>query len=436
MYEDISAATDANDWLTSYGWSLLLLFLIFVVFLYLWSYFNKNLEKMKTTDNKYLDPDLIKYLGKLAKIAMITIILLMLGLVLSEMWESFNRSVWQPYIGLISQLVIVLMAVLFAGLVAKMFRNISRNYRLRSVGKGMQGSAAEIVSLLASYIVYILAAVFVVIVLLAQISDINIIEHLSRFWEESGGKIEVLAIFLIALFLTIRLINTIFEDFKFRTKKFDPQVVELLNSLVRYVFYLIGFMVTVFILFSVMGLEQVGIILIVTILVFISLSISLSYPTIKNIVAGLAIMNTEIFTVGDKVRIGTDLICEIIEKNLVFTKVRTEDGETVSVPNSEIISSRVLNYKRSLAHGISVIFDVPIMILYEDVEAMVKRAVNAVDGLMKEPAPILHAVDIHDGKIRYELNAYVLDALRAKKVRSDLIKSIQLAQAADEKVKI
>jgi small-conductance mechanosensitive channel len=132
-------------------------------------------------------------------------------------------------------------------------------------------------------------------------------------------------------------------------------------------------------------------------------------------------MNTEIFAIGDKIKIGQDLVCEVVEKNLVFTKVRTEEGETVDVPNSEIISSRVLNYDRSLAHGISVTFKVHSSIPHSEVQVMVSGAVAKVEGLIKEPAPEVFARDFDGDMVVYEVHAYVRDALKAKRTRSELI---------------
>jgi small conductance mechanosensitive channel len=183
-----------------------------------------------------------------------------------------------------------------------------------------------------------------------------------------------------------------------------------------------------------MGLQEVGLVLVVIIVVFICLGIALSYATVKNIIAGLAIMNADIFNVGEKIKLGKDLVCEVVEKNLIFTKVRTEDGETVNVPNSEIISEKVLNYSRSVAHGIWVSFDLPSRIRHDEVERLVRRAVAKVDGLMKEPAPEIFARDLVGSRMRYQVNAFVLDALKAKRVRSDLIFSIQEELASDEKI--
>jgi len=421
-----SFAASSTDWLATYGWPLLLLFMLFVVFLYIWSYLNKNLERMKAKETEYVDADVVTYLGRVAKAAMIIILLFLLAFVLSQLWPDFEEMVWTPYLTIFVQLTIIFMILLFAGLIVKMLRNFSRRSRMSNpAGKRVRGSAVEFTSLLLSYIVYIGAAIVVLIVLLTFVSDINVMDELGAFWDENGGKLEALVIFLVAIFLITRLIDAIFEDFKFRTKKFNPQVVDLFKSLVKYIFYLIAFMVTVFILFSIMDLEEVGLILIITILIFITLGISLSYATVKNIVSGLAIMNTEIFVVGDKIKLGSDLVCEVVEKNLVFTKVRTEEGETVDVPNSEVLSGRVLNYNRSVAHGIIINFEAHSFVPHKEVERLVQDAVKDVEGLEKVPAPEVFAREIHAGKIKYEIHAYVKDAMKAKRTRSDLIEKIQ-----------
>jgi small-conductance mechanosensitive channel len=102
------------------------------------------------------------------------------------------------------------------------------------------------------------------------------------------------------------------------------------------------------------------------------------------------------------------------------------------VPNSEILSDRVLNYSRSMAHGISISFELPSKVPHAEVEQLVKRAVTKVDGLAKEPPPEIFARELVGSKMKYQVTAYVLDALKAKRVRSDLIFSIQEEMASDE----
>ncbi len=423
---------DSSEWLSTYGWPLLLLFMFFVVCLYIWSYLNKNLERMKRVDSDYLDSDVVEYLGRMAKAIMVIVLLFILAFVLSQIWPDFKDQVWEPYLGIFLQLVVIAMVLIFAGLIVKVLRHFSRRSRIAS--RGRSGSAVEFTSLLLSYVVYVAATVVIVILLLTYFADVDSIDWLSQFWADNAGRIEALLVFLVAVLLVARLSNAIFEDYKYRTKKFNPQVVDLFKGLVRNVLYLIAVLVSIFMLFTIMGLQEVGLVLVITLVVFICLGIALSYSTVKNIVAGLAIMNSDIFSTGDKVKFGKDLICEVVEKNLIFTKVRTEEGETVNVPNSEILSDKVLNYSRSMAHGISITFELPSRIRHDEVEALVKRAVTKVDGLMKEPGPEIFAREMTGSKMKYQITAYVLDALKAKRVRSDLMFSIQDEMASDERI--
>ncbi len=426
---------DTSEWLSTYGWPLLLLFMFFVVCLYIWSYLNKNLEKMKRIDSDYLDADVVQYLGLMAKATMVVVLLFLVALVLSQLWSEFDEKVWAPYIDVFLKLVAILVVLMFAGLIVKILRHFSRRSRIAGKGsKGKSSRAVEFTSLLLSYVVYVAAAVFVLLVLLTYFADVDAVNWLTQFWDVNAGRIEALLVFWVAVILVVRLSNAIFEDYKYRTKKFSPQAIDLFKSLARNALYLIAILVSIFMLFTIMGLQEVGLVLVIMIVIFVCLGIALSYSTIKNFIAGLAIMNTEIFSAGDKVKFGKDLVCEVVEKNLIFTKVRTEEGETVNVPNSEILSDKVLNYSRSLSHGISVYFEMPSRIRHQEVEALVTRAVAKVDGLMKEPSPEIFARDMAGNKIKYQVTAYVLDALKAKRVRSDLISAIQDEMVSDEKI--
>ncbi|MDD1747378.1 MAG: hypothetical protein LUQ16_06430, partial [Methanomassiliicoccales archaeon] len=102
---------DSSEWLSTYGWPLLLLFMLFVVCLYIWSYLNKNLERMKRVDSDYLDADVVEYLGRMIKAMMIIVLLFILAYVLALVWPEFNDMVWEPYLNTFFQVVIILLVL-------------------------------------------------------------------------------------------------------------------------------------------------------------------------------------------------------------------------------------------------------------------------------------------------------------------------------------
>jgi small-conductance mechanosensitive channel len=427
IYEGaLGLAASELDWVTDWGWAALLFLGIFVFSLYLWSYLSKNLELMKAHDTTYRDAEVITFISRMVKLVMI-IILALLGLyVVSQIWADFNTAVWTPVASYIIYIVIMIATVLVAMLIVKELRHISRRARMTMIDtQALHGSTVEFTSLLAGYIVYIAAGAIVVLILLSFVQSVNPIDQLSGFITANGAKIGTTLVLLVAIFIVIRLVEAIFEDYKFRTKKFNPKVVDLLKDVVRYMLYISAVMTAIFMIFSIIGLELVGIILIALILMFSFLGIVLSYTTAHNIISGLTLMNSYTFDVGDRIRIGSDLIGEVLEKNLVFTKIRNEEGEIVDVPNSEIIGGRILNFNRSARHGVSVRLEVLSSVPHETVEQIILKVTNEMDGLVKEPKPEVLARGFHADKIIYEVRVYANSVARLEQTRSDLVMHIQ-----------
>ncbi len=434
IYEgSLALAAAETDWVTNWGWAALSFLGIFVLSLYLWSYLSKNLEMMKAHDTTYRDAEVVTFVSRLVKLVMI-IILVLLGLyVVSQIWVDFNAVIWAPVAPYIVDALFMVTVILVAMLIVKELRHISRRARMTMTDtQALHGSTVEFTSLLAGYIVYIAASAIVVLILLSFVQSVNPIDQLSAFITANGAKIGTTLVLLIALFIVIRLVEAIFEDYKFRTKKFNPKVIDLLKDIVRYMLYIIAFLTAIFMIFSIIGLEIVGIILIALILMFSFLGIVLSYPTAHNIISGLTLMNSYTFDVGDRIRIGSDLIGEVLEKNLVFTKIRNEEGEIVDVPNSEIIGGRILNFNRSARHGVSVRLEVPSSVPHEIVERIILKVTAELEGLVKEPKPEVFARGYHGDKIVYEVRVYVNNIARLEFIRSDLITHIQDALLSTE----
>ncbi|MDD1769904.1 MAG: mechanosensitive ion channel family protein [Methanomassiliicoccales archaeon] len=414
-----------SDWLAEWGWAVLLFLGLLVVSLYLWSYLSKTLEKMQVRESDFIDRDVATFMSRMVKVVLI-IILVFVGLyALAQAWPDFRTQVWEPYLSVIVDIIFVSMVLLVAMLIVRILRRISRRARsLPQKAKG-GGSAVEVTSLLLCYVVYIIAAVIIILLLLSFIPNFEPIQEIAKFLDENKTKIGITIVVIVGILAIARLVKAIFEDYKFRTKKFNPQIVDLASEISRYALYLIAFMVAVFMLFSLAGMELLGVLLIIMILMFIFLGGVLSYSTIRNIISGLAIMDTDIFEVGERIRLNNGLVAEVVQKNLVFTRLRTEDGEMVEVPNSEILGGSILNYSRSGSHGVGVRLEVPTSIPHSVVEEAILRAVEREDGLLREPKPEVLALEFHDDKIVYEVVVYVQDALKAKKVKSDLVVKIQ-----------
>jgi small-conductance mechanosensitive channel len=197
-----------------------------------------------------------------------------------------------------------------------------------------------------------------------------------------------------------------------------------MSSAIKYALLIIGFLVVLYILFWMIGMETLGILLVAVTMIFLSIGIALSYTTIQNIVSGLALMDSSPFDVGERIRVN-DMMCDVIERGMVFTKVKNLEGEIVDIPNNEIIQSRIYNYSRAENHAIDVTFEVSFGISHEQVESYVKEAISGIEGILKDPKPEVRAKEFNGHHIVYEVVIFTKDVHKDAQLKSKIITSIQ-----------
>ncbi|MDX1612210.1 MAG: mechanosensitive ion channel family protein, partial [Candidatus Thermoplasmatota archaeon] len=155
-----------------------------------------------------------------------------------------------------------------------------------------------------------------------------------------------------------------------------------------------------------------------------------------NVMAGVMLTYTRAFSLGDRVKIA-DTVGDVIERTLLVTRIRTIKNVDVTVPNSQVLSSHVLNYSRStedarfiLTTEVSIGYDAP----WRDVHELLKQAARETEGLLEDPEPFVLQTKLGDFSIVYELNAYTEKPEAMTRLRSNLHQHIQdtFAQAGVE----
>jgi small-conductance mechanosensitive channel len=160
---------------------------------------------------------------------------------------------------------------------------------------------------------------------------------------------------------------------------------------------------------------------------FLGVLLSLgSSSAIANVVAGYALVYRRAFKVGDRVRIG-DAFGDVAERRLQVTHLWTIKNEEIIIPNSEILSSQVINYS-SVAKKQGLILHTTVGIGYEtpwrQVEAMLLRSAERTAGLLREPPPFVLQKALGDFAITYELNVYCDQPKAAARFYTDLHRNI------------
>jgi len=143
--------------------------------------------------------------------------------------------------------------------------------------------------------------------------------------------------------------------------------------------------------------------------VFMGVLFSLaSSSALSNMIAGIVLTYTGAFRLGDRVKVG-DSFGDIIETTLLATRVRTIKNEDITIPNSLVLGTSILNYSRVsktlgliLHTSVTIGYDVP----WRQVHDLLVNAALATPGILPEPRPFVWQTALNDFYVTYELNAY------------------------------
>jgi small-conductance mechanosensitive channel len=164
--------------------------------------------------------------------------------------------------------------------------------------------------------------------------------------------------------------------------------------------------------------------------VFLGVLFSLgSTSAIANVVGGVILIYTRSFQLGDKISIG-DVIGDVIEKGLLVTRIRTPANRIITIPNSSLSNTNVINFSVSqrefeqpliLQTTVTLGYDLP----WRKVHATLKEAALATQLIVSEPAPFVLQTSLDDFYVSYQLNAYTDHPKRMVHIYSELHQNIQ-----------
>ena len=162
--------------------------------------------------------------------------------------------------------------------------------------------------------------------------------------------------------------------------------------------------------------------------VFMGVLISLaSSSALSNTIAGIVLTYTGAFRLGDRVKVG-DAFGDIVQTSLLATHVRTIKNEDITIPNSIVLNSSVVNYSRS-ANTLGLILHTSVTIGYDApwrrVHDLLIEAALATPGVLHEPRPFVWQTALNDFYVTYEINAYTAAPRDMIDIYADLHARIQ-----------
>jgi len=150
-----------------------------------------------------------------------------------------------------------------------------------------------------------------------------------------------------------------------------------------------------------------------------------SRNTISNAIAGVILLSSRPFKLGDRVQAGnTELLGDVIEISLIFTKIKTIKNEMVTIPNQVLLQNQIVNYSGYKFLAISIQVSAGYNEDQEKVKLLLLEAAKKTYGLLKEPKPYVLLKELGDFAAIYELVVYTEKANLSIQIKSALRENV------------
>lgn len=154
-----------------------------------------------------------------------------------------------------------------------------------------------------------------------------------------------------------------------------------------------------------------------------------SSSAVANALAGIILIYTRAFRIGDFIRID-NILGEVQDKSLFVTRVITPRQETVTIPNASVLNSNVTNFSAIcreaggylvLQTTVTLGYDVP----WRKIHAVMIEAALATPNIQAIPAPFVLQTALNDFNVSYTLSAYTAAPNQMPLIYSALHQNIQ-----------
>jgi len=148
-----------------------------------------------------------------------------------------------------------------------------------------------------------------------------------------------------------------------------------------------------------------------------------SINTLGNAIAGLIIMTSRPFKVGDRIYFKGEF-ADIVGIELVYTKMLTLDEVLVSVPNQELLKTEIDNFGKNNVVRRHCTITPSFNYDSKKVERVLLEAAKKTKGVLKEPKPYVWITKFQPYAVEYTLFVFINDIKNLPFIDSDLYKTV------------
>jgi small-conductance mechanosensitive channel len=145
--------------------------------------------------------------------------------------------------------------------------------------------------------------------------------------------------------------------------------------------------------------------------------------TIGNAIAGLIVMTSRPFRVGDRIFFNGKF-ADIQTIELIYTKMLTLDNVLVSVPNQELLKTEIDNYGKKKAVRRQVVVTAGFEVESKEVRRILLEAIKNVPRILEKPAPYVRITQFQNFAVEYTLYVFVNQIKKLREIDAEIFESV------------
>lgn len=213
-------------------------------------------------------------------------------------------------------------------------------------------------------------------------------------WDRLLAAVVSLIVCVIAIHLIMRILRRVMERSR------------LSESLSRFLLQLSKIaleFVTILIVAGSLGFDVTALLAVFSLL---GLALTLSVQnSLTNLMSGIVILVTKPFVVGEYIESG-GVAGTVREIGLFYTQMTTLDNKAIYVPNSELSSTKIVNYTREPNRRVDLVFGAGYDYPTETVLSALRKMVTTIPGALNDPAPAVHVENYAASNIEYVVRVW------------------------------
>ncbi|MEK6851932.1 MAG: mechanosensitive ion channel domain-containing protein [Candidatus Thermoplasmatota archaeon] len=427
--------TDASQFVRETLWVIALIILFAAIMVYALAYLSRYFEYLKMQESRYLDVGTLDFVHRVLEWVWIGILIIVI-MGIASIRSAEVKVLLTEFIVRFPAILFAFVTLFVAAVLVRALRRFGAYLRGELRTKPRNLAQPRLWGITEMFLKYLILAVAILVAFVGAVDLLPdgvpekpfLVSVRSSLTTPSSQLFLALAIAVAAAVVAFglgRFSDSLFEDMKQRSRKHGPFLLDQFKVITRRAIYVLSLVTVLFLELGLVLNPMQLLAFAVAFLIVAFVGVLISFDAFRNWFAGLALMQADPFSVGDRVKVGDDLVGDVTAITLTLTQIRTGRGETVNLPNRAILSMPVMNFTRSEHHPIFVDVSVGWEVPHKTVEELLLEAARRTPGVLESPPPQVFGKDVGGNAIVHQLLAYTNAPEQMKQVKSALVYTIQ-----------